>query len=253
MNHPDCSWLISRPVAHRGYHDKTQGIVENCKRAFERAIEHNFSIECDVQITADGKAVVFHDYELERLTHGTGRIDAQTLESLQNVDFRDGPDHIMELSEMLAFVDGRVPLVIELKTPAVHDGRLERAVANAIEGYDGKLALMSFSPKVVEALIPLTDRPRGITGCDYLKSKDFADMSEAERYAHTHLLHAPQTRPDFVSYCVNDFPMGSLDLLRALYDMPVICWTTRSPESHAHAMKFCDQVTFEGYNPDDLT
>ena len=253
MNHQDLSWLTQRPIAHRGFHDKNKGIIENCPQAFDRAIEHDFAIELDVQVTSDGKAAVFHDYSLERLTHGSGRIDAHEMAELSKIAFRDSTDHMLELPELLTHIDGRVPLVIELKTPVIQDGRLEKAVAEAIADYQGKVALMSFSPLSVEQLIPLTDRPRGITACNFFNHQEDDKLTEQERYHLTHMLHAPRSRFDFVSYCISDLPVPSLDLLKALYDMPVICWTTKSEESHHKAMQLCDQVTFEGYDPDNLT
>ncbi|WP_114009057.1 glycerophosphodiester phosphodiesterase family protein [Cohaesibacter intestini] len=252
MPNQDLSWLTRRPIAHRGLHDVTQGRVENCRQSFDAAISHDFSIELDVQITKDGKAAVFHDYSLERLTNGTGRLDEMTLSELSIVSFKNGSDPIEELPSLLAHIDGRVPLVIELKTPNVQDGRLERAVAASLSTYDGPVALMSFSPMVVTELHQVTDRPRGIVSCDFFRDKDGADLPNEERYQLTHLLHAGVSKPDFISYCQKDFPAPSVDLMKALTGLPVICWTTKSVEDHVWALKHCDQVTFEGYDPDAI-
>ena len=74
MRAPD--WLTARPVAHRGLHDRARGIIENMPGAALAAIEGNFSIECDIQLTADGEAMVHHDDELGRLTEGSARCSA---------------------------------------------------------------------------------------------------------------------------------------------------------------------------------
>ena len=253
MPNQDLTWLTKRPIAHRGLHAATEGRVENCLQSFDAAISHNFAIELDVQITKDDKAAVFHDYSLERLTHGTGRVDEMTLAELSKVSFKNGSDHIEDLASLLAHIDGRVPLIIELKTPKVQDTRLERAVAASLATYQGPAALMSFSPQVVAELIKHTDRPRGIVSCDFFRDKDGSKLVEEERYQLTHLLHAGVTKPDFISYCQKDFPAPSVDLMKALTGLPVICWTTKSAEDHIWALKHCDQVTFEGYDPDTIS
>ncbi|SNY93918.1 glycerophosphoryl diester phosphodiesterase [Cohaesibacter sp. ES.047] len=253
MNHKDIAWLTARPIAHRGFHKASDGIIENCTQAFDAAIAHNFAIELDVQVTADGKAAVFHDYSLERLTEGTGRIDEKTLADLAEVPFKQTSDLIMDLKALVDHIDGRVPLVIELKPPKIEDGRLEQAVCAALEGYTGKAALMCFSPQSVARLKSLTDRPRGILSLDYSKSKAEEDLGKADPYALTHMLHVMETEPDFISYNAADLPMPGVDLLKAIYDLPVICWTIKSPESQKNALQHCDQVTFEGYNPDKMT
>lgn len=253
MQNKDLSWLTRRPIAHRGLHDIKMGRLENCRASFEAAIAGNFAIELDVQITRDGKAAVFHDYELSRLTLGEGKVADLTLDELSQIQMRHGSDHIEELEEILSLIDGRVPVVIELKTPPQQDGRLEKRVAKILDAYKGHAAVMGFSPDVVKTLAPLTNHPRGIVSCDFFKDDDGKKMSDAQRYYRTHLLHVSETRPDFISYGVRDFPAPTVDLMRVLFRLPVICWTVRSEEMHHHALKYCDQVTFEAYNPDEIS
>lgn len=252
MQPTDLSWLTARPIAHRGLHDKSCGIIENCASAFEAAIAGNFAIELDVQVTKDGKAAVFHDYDLERLTQESGFVDQLTMAELAATPFQKGSDRAQELEEMLNQVAGRVPVFIELKTPRKDDGRLERRVAEILTTYDGPAAVMAFSPFLIRSLADLTDRPRGIVSCDYFNNDDGKNLTDDERYQLTHLLHAPQTKPDFISYGAKDLPAPSADLLKALQGLPIICWTTRSADDHHRALQSCDQVTFEGYNPDDI-
>lgn len=253
MQGKDLSWITERPIAHRGLHDKEAGRLENCRASFEAAIAGNFAIELDVQITRDGKAAVFHDYDLSRLTKAQGLVAEMTLDELARIPMSHGDDHIEELSDILGFVDGRVTVVIELKAPARQDGRLEKRVAEILQAYQGKAVVMSFSPDVLATITPLTDHPRGIVSCDFFKDDDGKQMSEEQRYHLTHLLHASRTRPDFISYGVTSFPAPAVDLMRALYGLPVICWTVRTEEMHHHALKYCDQVTFESYNPDEIS
>src|SRR6202165_4226352 len=104
-------WLTARPVAHRGLHDRTRGIIENMPGAALAAIEGNFSIECDIQLTADGEAMVHHDDALGRLTDRSGALLGMTSEELTAVRFKDTPERMMSLSDLCALVKGRVPIL----------------------------------------------------------------------------------------------------------------------------------------------
>src|SRR4051794_11730494 len=107
-------WLVARPVAHRGLHDAAAGIVENTPSAFAAAVAGHYAIECDLQITADGEAMVHHDAVLGRLTHGDGRLDAMTAANLAQIPYRTTADRMITLGELCDLVAGRVTLVIEL-------------------------------------------------------------------------------------------------------------------------------------------
>src|SRR4051812_47987432 len=107
-------WLTARPVAHRGLHDLSRGIVENMPGAVQAAIDGNFSIEVDLQLTADGEAMVHHDDALGRLTEGSGALRGMTSSQLKAVRFKDTAERMMSLGDLCAQVAGRVPLVIEV-------------------------------------------------------------------------------------------------------------------------------------------
>src|SRR5439155_6992976 len=117
-------WLIGRPVAHRGLHEAAAGIIENTPSAFAAAIANGYAIECDLQITADGEAMVHHDEALGRLTEGSARLDAMTAADLKQVPFRATADHMLTLGDLCDLVAGRVTLVIELKSRYDGDMRL---------------------------------------------------------------------------------------------------------------------------------
>src|SRR6202049_2154571 len=114
MRAPD--WLTARPIVHRGLHDCARGIIENMPAAAQAAVEGNFSIECDIQLTADGEAMVHHDDALGRLTEGSGALLDMTAEELKAVRFKDTPQRMMSLADLCALVKGRVPIVIEVKS-----------------------------------------------------------------------------------------------------------------------------------------
>src|SRR4051812_30688635 len=105
-------WLIARPVAHRGLHDSAAGVIENTPSALAGAGASNYGIECDLQLSADGEAMVFHDDTLGRLTQGGGRVDALAASALKRVSFRATSDHMITLGELGELVAGRVTLVI---------------------------------------------------------------------------------------------------------------------------------------------
>src|SRR3954471_10959661 len=112
---PMRDWLTARPIAHRGLHDAASGVIENTPSAFRAAIDGGYGIECDLQISADGEAMVHHDDALGRLTEGAGRLDAITAEALQRVAFKGTADRMLTLGKLCDFVRGRTTLLIELK------------------------------------------------------------------------------------------------------------------------------------------
>ena len=138
MRAPD--WLTARPVAHRGLHDRARGIIENMPAAAEAAIAGNFGIECDIQLAADGEAMVHHDDELGRLTEGSGALLSKTAAELKAVIFKDTPERMMSLGDLCALVQGRVPLVIEVKSHFDGDRRLVARMVEVLRAYRGPAA-----------------------------------------------------------------------------------------------------------------
>src|ERR1700736_6170022 len=118
------AWLTARPVAHRGLHDDISGVIENMPAAAQAAVEGNFAIECDIQLTADGEAMVYHDDALGRLTEGSGALLGKTAAELKAVRFKDTSERMMSLGDLCALVNGRVPLVIEVKSHFDGDRKL---------------------------------------------------------------------------------------------------------------------------------
>src|SRR5258706_13498132 len=161
MRAPD--WLTARPVAHRGLHDAARGIIENMPGAAQAAIDGNFSIECDIQLAADGEAMVHHDDALVRLTEGSGALLGMTASQLKAVKFKDTPERMMTLGDLCALVKGRVPLVIEVKSHFDGDRKLVKRMAEVLASYSGPAAGMSFDPDQVLALREqMPALPRGI-------------------------------------------------------------------------------------------
>lgn len=242
------SWLTARPVAHRGLHDKTAGVVENTLPAIEAAIHHDFAVEVDLQLSGDGEVMVFHDYTLDRLTHDTGPLAERNLIELEHVLLKDSQAHIPTLGELLFFVAGRAPLFLEVKSR--FDGAphtLARTVDHLAD-YDGPVALMSFDPAVVAAghdLFP--GRPIGIVAEVFGDHEEWAPLSAFDKYQYSNLNHAYATRPDFIAYNVRHLPSVACETLRRQCSLPLLTWTVRDEAQRLVASKHADQMIFEGF------
>lgn len=249
MRAPD--WLIARPVAHRGLHDRTRGIVENMPGAFAAAVAGNYSIELDLQLSADGEAMVHHDDTLGRLTEGSGRLREMTAAQLRQVAFKDTAERMVSLSDVCGMVAGRVPLAIEVKSQFDGDRRLVRRMAEVLASYEGPAAVMSFDPGQVLALRELIpSRPRGIIAQRSYDDPYWSWLTPQQRASMLYLRHAAHTRPHFVNYWNNQLPAPAPWIARNLFGCPLLAWTIRNPEQRAKAMRYADQIVFEGFNPD---
>ena len=239
-------WLVARPIAHRGLHDVKAGIVENCESAFAAAIAGKYAIECDLQLSSDGEAIVFHDDTLDRLTEAKGPVELRTAAELKKLAFKSGKDRIQTFAELLEQVDRSVPLIVEIKTNWDGNIRLVDRAAKAADGYRGPLAFMSFDPKSIARLRQIgTARPAGIVA-DRATPAWYPELTPRERLSMRQFLHAGATRPDFISYFWQDLPFPPVSRFRA-EGHPVICWTIRNREAASKALRYCDQITFEGY------
>jgi glycerophosphoryl diester phosphodiesterase len=240
-------WLIERPIAHRGLHDISSGVVENTASAFKAAIAGNYAIETDLQISADGEAMVHHDYALGRLTDGEARLSSLPATQIKTARFKASDDRIMVLGELCDLVAGRVPLVIELKSDFNSDTRLAARAAEVLKNYAGPFALMSFDPAQICAVRELApDFMRGIVAASRFVHAGGRPITRWQWLQLTYLLHAPSTRPHFVSYAADDLPSVTTTAVRML-GVPLITWTIRSEEQRRRAMRHCDQVTFESF------
>ena len=248
MRAPD--WLTARPVAHRGLHDRARGIVENMPSAALAAIDGNFAIECDVQLSADGEAMVHHDDALGRLTEGSGALLGLTANALKEVRFRDTSERMMSLADLCILVRGRVPIIVEVKSHFDGDRRLVKRMAEVLTSYSGAVAGMSFDPDQVVALRQmLPELPRGIVAQRHYTETDWPEATPAQRTGMRHLKHALRTQPQFVAYWVNDLPAPAPWIARHIFGLPLLTWTVRTAEQRARAGRYADQMIFEGFQP----
>ena len=231
-------WIKDLPVAHRGYHDMNSQIWENTLSAFKRAIEAGFAIECDIQLSSDSVPMVFHDHDLQRLCNINGEVRERTAGELRMLSIGGTADKIPTLRQMLDLVKGRVPLVIELKgIDAEQDDGFVEAVLEVLEGYDGKVALMSFDYHLLRALkVAECPWPVGLTA-EGVKPENLSAHKEAMDLGL-----------DFTSYCVAHLPNDFVTGLREK-GTPVITWTVRDEIMRAQTYNYADQMTFEGFDP----
>ncbi|MXQ09501.1 phosphodiesterase [Alphaproteobacteria bacterium GH1-50] len=243
--------LLTRPVAHRAFWNLSEGRPENSVAAVRAAAEKGFGIEIDLQLSADGVAMVFHDYDLGRLTGASGPVAAKTAVELSGIALKGGDEGIPTLTQVLAATDGRVPLLIEIKDqdgalgPDI--GPLEEAVARALDGYGGDVALMSFNPHSVARMAELLPNvPRGLT-TDPFRADDWPVAKDRlERLRDIPDFDAVGS--SFISHNRRDLDSAPVTALKAR-GVPVLCWTIRSPDEEAEARRIADNVTFEGYMP----
>ena len=240
------------PLAHRGLHDLATGIPENSPSAFRAAVAGGYGIELDVQLSADGQAMVFHDDVLDRVAAGSGPVRAHGADALRRVPLRGSNDCIPTLPDVLALVAGRVPVLIEIKeflaTMLPTPGLLEQAVATALLGYSGPVAVMSFNPHCIAHMARMAPQvARGLTteAYDPVRNKPIPPeictrLRAIPDYAATH--------SSFISHQATDLCRPRVAELKAA-GATILCWTIRSPDQAAKALTIAHNITFEGYRP----
>jgi len=246
----DLKWLTERPVAHRGFHDRDAGRIENSPTAIQAAVDRGFSIEVDLQIAADDVPMVFHDATLDRLTAETGPVCALPGNLLSRLPLCGSGDTIPTFDDLLTIVDGKVPLVVELKPHGRRTDALADAVLQRLESYSGKVALMSFDPEMVATIAAKApNQVRGIIADATPRRVAWGGGSVVGRFGLRHLLHVPRTRPHFIAYDCQALPAPAPAILHRLCGRPVLTWTVRDRAEQNRVRRWTDQIIFEGFDP----
>ncbi|UOA28559.1 glycerophosphodiester phosphodiesterase family protein [Pseudosulfitobacter sp. DSM 107133] len=241
--------FLDVPLAHRALHDVADGRPENSRAAIRAAIAHGYGIEIDLQLSADGHAMVFHDYALDRLAEGSGAVRMCDSATLGRTVLRGSNEGIPQLAEVLEIVAGRVPLLVEFKDQdgamGPHVGLLQDVAARSLRDYAGPLAVMSFNPHAVARLAEvLPDVPRGLTTSAY-RAEDWPLSAEVcDRLRE--IPDYDRVGACFISHEAEDLGRARVAALKAA-GAAVLCWTVCSPEAEAEARLVAQNITFEQY------
>ena len=246
---PGLDWLTARPVAHRGLHDAASGVVENTPSAVRAAMAVGYAIEVDLQVSADGEAMVHHDDALGRLTEGDGPLAKHNAAQLQQIRFRDSSDRMMTLGDLLDLVSGRVTLLLELKSAFDDDRRLASRVADVLQAYRGPVAAMSFNPASIAAIKERAPKlTRGLVAERYDRARhDRPGVGAGDRLAFA--ARVVGSWPHFLAYSVRDLVSPVPLVARHVLRLPLLAWTVRRDDERRRAERFADQMIFEGFRP----
>lgn len=242
--------FLNLPIAHRALHDVNDGRPENSLAAIHAAILAGYAIEIDVQLSSDGHAMVFHDYDLGRLTGENGAVRQRTADQLGTVTLTGGSEAIPTLPKVLETVAGRVPLLIEIKdqsgTMGPDTGQLEQVVAADVQGYTGDLAVMSFNPHAMAAMRDLAPAvTRGLI-TDAFRAQDWQLLQAQTRDRLRAIPDFDLVGASFISHSARDLNRDRVTELK-VRGVPILCWTIRSPTAEKQARLVADNITFEGY------
>jgi Glycerophosphoryl diester phosphodiesterase len=229
-------WIGEHDYAHRGLYDG--GVPENSLAAFARAAMSGFGIELDIQRSSDGRAIVFHDETLDRMTAERGPVVKYTSVQLGGFTLAGTAQTIPTLRDVLAEIDGRVPVLIEVKSS--QDARVSAtclAVRRVLEGYTGKHAVMSFDPRVSRWFAQYS--PHTVRGLSFTERDDRALPGKIRRQLA--LWHA---RPDFLAYDIRDLPSRFAARQRRR-GLPIVSWTLYSAEHLSRAAEHADADILE--------
>lgn len=235
------SWVLQKPIAHRGLYNFN--LPENSLAAFENAVEHGFAIELDVRIIDDQTIVVFHDEKLSRMTDRDGYVTNLKASDLDDIKLAKTEFGIPTFEKVLETVNGKVPLLIELKK-AEKSTTLEEKLLEMLKGYSGEYAVESFDPYSMQYFYK--NAPTIMRGqlSSYFHHRDI-DASRREKKMLKKLKFNDVSHPDFIAYKVTNLPNKYVKNA----GLPVIAWTVKSELQAQKARELCDNYIFEGFIP----
>jgi glycerophosphoryl diester phosphodiesterase len=243
-------WLIARPIAHRGLHNRKVGVIENTLGAANAAVALRFAIECDVQSTSDGEVVVFHDEFLDRLTKTEGAVKEHTLSDLQRLTLKDSDEKIPSLIEFLDEIAGIVPLICEIKSNFDDNPKTTLRTLEILKTYPGPVAIKSFDPFIVALTRDLApERPRGFIGESTYGDPEWNFLGERKKEYLIGLTHLAENNTDFISWYKNDISQTGPRLAREFSGLPLMTWTVHTSDEMDYCRPFSDQIVFESFLP----
>ncbi len=236
------TWLVETPIAHRGLHDKNT--PENSLSAFAKAVEKGYAIELDVQLLADGTVVVFHDDSLARMTGNDGYIKYLNKDDLKALKLKGSKETIPTFEEALKVIDGRVPVLIEIKNQ-YKVGKLEQEVIDILKNYQGEYAVQSFNPF---SLGYLKEHAPNILRGQLSGTFKHSKLAWIKRFLLKRMrFNKKVSEPHFISYEASALPNR---FVRKYKKLPLLAWTVRSKEEYLKVVKYCDNIIFEKFDPE---
>ncbi len=236
------AWFKDQPIAHRGYHNNGS-IPENSLAAVEAAIAPGYAVEIDIHLLKDGNIAVFHDDTLDRMTGGSGKITDQDAASLKPMRLANTDHHIPLIEEVLAAVNGAVPLVIEIKSKGKDSvGPLETVLAQKLVDYAGEYAIQSFNPYTLAWFKQnLPNVPRGQLSGNFAGE----DLAWTKKFLLSNLLLNSVSQPAYIGYDLQALPHIAPFLTSRLFGRPTVAWTVRTKADYEQAKRFADNIIFE--------
>jgi len=242
------SWLVmGSPIAHRGFfNNKT--IPENSLASFANAIKHNYSVELDVYVISDGTVVVFHDYELQRMTGKDGYITNLTKDELKNYHLLGTQETIPTLQEVFDLVNGQVPMLIEIKTSTTTKvGKEEAIILKKLREYKGDFAIQSFNPFTVEWFSKnAPDIWRGLLSSYWPKDTPQRPQSPMVRFALRNMIFARRAKPNFINHDLRQLPNRHTNRWKKI---PLLSWVSYNQEDYIKSLKVSDNTVFQNFEP----
>lgn len=239
----DYKWLTQTYIAHRGLFDNKQ-IPENSIVAFQKAVDNNFGIELDVQMTKDGVLVVFHDDTLQRMTGVEGYIENNTFEQLQQLKLLNTTHTIPTFADVLATIGGKVPLVVEIKTHK-KIGECEQKVLDLLNNYKGLFCIESFNPYIVRWF--KVHAPHIIRG-QLAENFKNAKLSRFAKYLLSNLKFCKWNGSQFIAYNVEHIQHAKA-VKKWRKKVPIIVWTVKTQQQHDSLRHLYDNMIFDSFVP----
>lgn len=235
----DINFLKQNLIAHRGYWDFKNNIPENSLLAFQKAIDNNYIIELDVHILKDNKIIVFHDDNLKRMTGIDKDLKDMYYEDIKELKLNNTTEKIPLLDDVLKLVDGKVPIIIELKND-IKCGILEKEIIKILKKYNGKYAIKSFNPFSINYFRKnFPDAIRGQLSSNFKYKK----MNTFKRIFLSNMLYNYISKPDFISYDIKSLPNKKIKKLRK--NKLILGWTIKTEEDLKKAQLYCDNYICE--------
>jgi len=237
-------WLY----AHRGLHNNKSDAPENSLRAFSLAVEKGYGIELDIQLTKDNVPVILHDYDLKRICMTDFKVSEHNYEELEQFRLFQSNEKIPTFEEVLAVVDGKVPLIIELKIPW-KAGKICSIVSEILKNYKGIYCIESFNPfglswyRIHEPKVV-----RGQLSTDFIREK--MDGNKFQFFILKHLLMNFYTKPDFIAYHYIYKKGLSYTICRKLYRVKTVAWTIKNQQDYEDNRKYFELLIFDSFIPE---